>query len=213
MDFSGPNGAGKSTVMKVITGLCRADAGEVRLLGFDQVRQYEQAMGRVGCIIETPSFYTYLNAWRNLQMVARFYKNATHNKIEEILSMVGLDEFKFMPVSQYSTGMKQRLALATALVGEPELLILDEPTNGLDIEGMADIRNLIIRLAHEHNTTFFVSNHLAHEMELMCNRVGMISQGRMIAEGSVEELLQSHASLEDFFIQQAREERMKSAHA
>jgi len=209
--FLGPNGAGKTTVMKTITGLCLSDAGEVRILGFDTTGQFERAMDKVGCIIESPNFFLYLNAWRNLQYIARYYSELNRTRIAEVLELVGLEEYQREPVSQYSTGMKQRLGLAAALLSNPELLILDEPTNGLDIEGMADIRNLIIRLARESQTTFFISSHLAHEMELMCKRVGMINNGRMIAEGSVEELLMTHSSLEDFFIQKAQEDRRRTA--
>lgn len=211
--FLGPNGAGKTTVMKTITGLCPADAGEVRILGFNAAEQFEQAMYGVGAIIESPSFFLYLNARRNLHYIARFYANLPGARIDEVLEMVGLERYQREAVSQYSTGMKQRLGLAAALLANPGLLILDEPTNGLDIEGMADIRNIIIELAREQGTTFFVSSHLAHEMELMCDRVGMINNGRMIAEGAVAELLKTHASLEDFFIQQAQEDRRRSADA
>ncbi|HWP96667.1 MAG TPA: ABC transporter ATP-binding protein [Syntrophomonadaceae bacterium] len=208
--FLGPNGAGKTTVMKNITGLVRADRGVVRILGFDQEKEFEKAMRHVGCIIENPAFYLYLSAVRNLEMIAAFYDDIDRTKIKEILDMVGLKQFQGGPVSQFSTGMRQRLALAAALLGNPDLLILDEPTNGLDIEGMADMRKLIIKLAARQKTTFFVSSHLAHEMELMCNRVGLINDGQMIAEGAVKELLKAHGSLEEFFIQQTQNDRGKA---
>lgn len=211
--FLGPNGAGKTTVMKTITGLCLADAGEVKILGFDTTGQFEQAMTGVGCIIESPNFFQYLDARRNLQYIARYFSAVNETRVDEVLDLVGLEKYQREPVSQYSTGMRQRLGLAAALLSNPKLMILDEPTNGLDIEGMADIRKLIIRLARENQTSFFVSSHLAHEMELMCHRVGMINNGRMIAEGSVAELLKAHSSLEDFFIQQAQEDRRKTADA
>lgn len=205
--FLGPNGAGKTTVMKIISGLLRADQGAVTIFGSNILNDFEKAMDRVGCIIETADSYEYMSAQKNLEMAARFYGDIKKTRIDEVLEMVGLSDYKSEKVSQYSLGMKQRLGIASAILSEPELLILDEPTNGLDIEGMADIRNMIIQLAHEQQVTFFVSSHLAHEMELICNRVGILNNGKLIKEGMVADLLQSHASLEEFFIQQAKEDR------
>lgn len=205
--FLGPNGAGKTTVMKIITGLLRASQGEVLLFGHNIVHEFEKAMGRVGCIIETADSYEYMSACQNLKMAARFYEGLNKNRIDEVLEIVGLSAYKNEKVCQFSLGMKQRLGIAAAILAQPDLLILDEPTNGLDIEGMADIRNLILKLAHERQVTFFVSSHLAHEMELICNRVGILNNGKLIKEGVVAQLLQSHDSLEDFFIQQAKEDR------
>jgi ABC-2 type transport system ATP-binding protein len=148
-----------------------------------------------------------MSACQNLKMAARFYEGLSKNRIDEVLEIVGLSAYKNEKVSQFSLGMKQRLGIASAILSQPDLLILDEPTNGLDIEGMADIRNLILELAHEQQVTFFVSSHLAHEMELICNRVGILNNGKLIREGVVAQLLQSHDSLEDFFIQQAKEDR------
>lgn len=209
--FLGPNGAGKTTLMKTITGLCHADNGEVQILGFNTADQFEKAMFAVGSIIENPAFYLYLSAWRNLEMIARFYKAIDKDRINEALKLVGLANYKSAPVHQYSTGMRQRLAIAAAILNEPKMVILDEPTNGLDIEGMADIRKLILRMAREQKTTFFVSSHLAHEMELMCNRVGMINNGKMIAEGLVSDFVQTHTSLEDSFIQHIKDNRRNTA--
>ena len=205
--FLGPNGAGKTTVMKVITGLVRADQGEVKIQGYDIQDNFEQAMAQVGCIIENPDSYDYMSAYKNLEIAARFYDDIKNTRIDEVLAMVGLSEYKNEKLEHYSMGMKQRLGIASALLSRPELLILDEPTNGLDIEGMADIRNIIVELASQQQITFFVSSHLAHEMELMCNRVGIINNGKLIKEGIVAELLKSHSSLEDFFIQETREDR------
>jgi ABC-2 type transport system ATP-binding protein len=207
--FLGPNGAGKTTVMKTISGLCQADRGEVNIFGFNAGGQFEQAMQKVGCLIESPAAYPYLSAYRNLQLAACFYDNIGNDRIDEILALVGLNDYKHEKIAQYSTGMKQRLGIASAMLPNPQLLILDEPTNGLDIEGMADIRNLILSLARDQGVTFFVSSHLAHEMELTCNRVGMINNGRLIVDGNVAELLRDHGSLEDFFIKAAQEDRRK----
>lgn len=207
----GPNGAGKTTLMKTITGLCRADQGEVKIFGFDINNQFEEAMAQVGCIIESPAAYQYLSARRNLELLAYFYKDLKASRIDEVLTMVGLSTFENDLVGKYSTGMKQRLGLAQALLSSPELLILDEPTNGLDIEGMAEVRNLILQLAREQHLTFFVSSHLAHEMELTCQRVLLINNGHPIIEGTMSEILSSHTSLEDFFIQQVQDDRRKLA--
>jgi ABC-type multidrug transport system, ATPase component len=200
----GPNGAGKTTLMKTITGLCRADQGEVNILGFKMPEQFEQAMAKVGCIIETADAYDYLSGYKNLELASRFYPALKKTRIDEVLEIVDLSEFKSERVENYSLGMKQRLALASALLAYPELIVLDEPTNGLDIEGMVEIRNLILNLAREHRITFFISSHLAHEMELMCNRIGIIYQGNLIKEGTVVEILAAFPSLEDYFIQQTR---------
>jgi len=203
----GPNGAGKTTLMKIITGLCRAHQGQVKIMGFNIPDQFEQAMARVGCIIETADAYEYMSGQKNLELAARFYPQLNKTRIDEVLEIVGLSQFKKEKVENYSLGMKQRLALASAILARPEFVVLDEPTNGLDIEGMVEIRKMIVDLAREHRVTFFISSHLAHEMELMCNRIGIINHGKLIREGKVSELLSNYSSLEDFFIQQTRDER------
>jgi len=203
----GPNGAGKTTIIKTITGLCRADRGQVKIMGFDVSRQFEQAMAKVGCIIETADAYEYLSGYKNLELAIRFYPNLDQKRIDEVLEIVGLKPYKNEPVQHYSLGMKQRLALASALLSHPELVMLDEPMNGLDIEGMVDIRKMIVELAREQQATFLISSHLAYEMELTCNRVGIINNGRLIREGIVSELLIEYSSLEEFFIQQVKDGR------
>lgn len=200
----GPNGAGKTTLMKTITGLCQVDRGEVRIQGFHIPDQFEQAMAKVGCIIETADAYEYLSGYKNLELASRLYPFLKKTRIDEVLEIVGLSEFRHEKAAHYSLGMKQRLALASSILAYPDLVILDEPTNGLDIEGMVEIRHLILSLAHEHRITFFISSHLAHEMELMCNRVGILHHGKLITERTVSEILESYASLEEFFIQQTR---------
>lgn len=198
----GPNGAGKTTLMKIITGLCGADQGQVKIQGYNVLDQFQQAMAKVGCLIETADAYEYMSGYKNLALVARLYPQLQKTRIDEVLKIVGLDEFKKEKVENYSLGMKQRLALAAAILAYPEFVVLDEPTNGLDIEGTVEMRKLIMGLAREHGVTFFISSHLAHEMELMCSRVGIINQGILIKEGALAEILASYASLEDFFIQQ-----------
>jgi ABC-2 type transport system ATP-binding protein len=199
--FLGPNGAGKTTVMKAITGLDSFQAGEINILGYDLKLQLEAALKKVGCIIETADVYEYLSAYKNLKFVARFHKNITEAMIDEILEMVKLTKYKREKASKFSLGMKQRLALAMALLAEPELVILDEPTNGLDIEGTVQMRNLIIDLASKNNTTFFISSHLVHEVELMCDKVAIIHEGQLVNNGeSIENIRAKFNSLEDFYM-------------
>lgn len=205
--FLGPNGAGKTTTIKIITGLCRADKGEVKISGYDISSQFEMAMQKVGCIIETPDYYEYISAYKNLVLASRFYPDIKPSRIDEVLALVGLDKNKNEKVGNFSLGMKQRLGLASAILSNPELVILDEPANGLDIEGMVDIRNIIKQLASEYKTTFFISSHLIHEMEITCTRIGIINQGALITVGFVDELLERNSSLENYFMSQVRESR------
>lgn len=212
--FFGPNGAGKTTVMKVIAGLCRADRGQVRIFGHETTSRFELAMQKVGLLVERAEAYPYMSGYRNMEAVWRYHPHLDKKRIDEALELVGLGPYKKDKVEDYSLGMKQRLGLAAAIVSKPELLILDEPTNGLDIEGMVEIRELILRLAQEERITFFVSSHLIHEMELICNRIGIVYNGRMIREGRLTDILDgTHASLEDYFVKQVREERRAAQHA
>lgn len=204
--FLGPNGAGKTTVMKTITNLCHPDQGEIFLFGQDLNNHFVSSMAKVGSLIENAAAYEYLSASDNLKLVARFYKNVNEKRQDETLELVGLTKYKREKVATYSTGMKQRLGLAMAILHNPELIILDEPTNGLDIEGMHDIRNTIQQLAKEKGITFFISSHLVHEIELICNRIGIINNGEIIQEGLVQDLLVGEQSMEEFFIKQVRNE-------
>lgn len=213
--FFGPNGAGKSTVMKIAAGLIRADRGQVRLFGHDVGTQHELAMQHVGVMIERTEAFEYMSGRRNLALAARLYPYLPKSRVDEVLELVGLSASGKEKVGSYSLGMKQRLGIAGAILSKPKLLILDEPTNGLDIEGMVEIRELIGRLAREEQTTFFVSSHLITEMEMICNRVGIIHDGRLIREGGMSELLQASGqsqSLESYFVQQIRAEREASRH-
>jgi len=211
--FFGPNGAGKTSVMKIMTGLTRAQQGEVKLFGHDVSTHYELAMAKVGVLIETAEAYTYMSGKRNLELAARFYPGVGKQRVDEVLEIVGLTPFQHEKVAGYSLGMKQRLGLAAAMLSKPELLILDEPTNGLDIEGMVHIREIIMHLAREEQITFLISSHLIHEMELMCNRMGIIHQGRLVREGLVSELAKGSATLEEAYLREINEVRRLAAHA
>lgn len=209
--FLGPNGAGKTTVMKSIMGLNMFESGEVKILGFNIKTQFEKALEKVGAIIESADAYEYMSAYNNLKIVSRFYSDIKESDIDEILEMVELKEFKNEKVSKFSLGMKQRLALASALLSKPELVILDEPTNGLDIEGTVQMRNLIIQLASEKKITFFISSHLVHEIELMCSKVAIIHKGKLINSGEeINNIKEKYASLEDFYMNEINKRRLKS---
>ncbi|WP_123043266.1 ABC transporter ATP-binding protein [Cohnella candidum] len=211
--FFGPNGAGKTTVMKIAAGLAKADRGSVRLFGYDPGERYEDAMKQVGVLIEKAEAFEYMSAYRNLEQAARLYPGLPNSRIDEALELVGLAAHKKEKVGHYSLGMKQRLGIASAILSKPKLLILDEPTNGLDIEGMVEIRELIARLAKEEQVTFFLSSHLISEMEMICNRVGILHNGRLIREGGMGELVHgSGQSLESYFVQQIRAEREAGRH-
>jgi ABC-type multidrug transport system ATPase subunit len=209
----GPNGAGKTTFLKLITGLIRADQGTVTLFDANIAEQFEQGMRHVGCMIESADFHDFLNAWQYLQLVARFYPHVTNQRMEEVLEYVGLSKVRKERVKHYSTGMKQKLALAAAILPEPKLVILDEPTNGLDIEGTVMFRKLIKQLSDEKKTSFLISSHMIHELEQLCNRVGIVVEGNLVKEGYVSELLQSNQSLEQYNIdelQSVREEQERA---
>ncbi|MCK6502495.1 ABC transporter ATP-binding protein [Myxococcota bacterium] len=184
--FLGPNGAGKTTAIRCMLGLIGRDAGEVEIFGEkDPVRQ----RAHVGAMVETPAFHKWLSARDNLRRATAFAGQGTAADIELALERVGLQGRADEKVQGYSLGMKQRLGIARALVGKPRLLILDEPTNGLDPRGMREIRDLLLELARRDRLTIFVSSHLLGEVEQLCSRVGILERGRMVAEGTVEELL------------------------
>ncbi|NRF94856.1 ABC transporter ATP-binding protein [Paenibacillus frigoriresistens] len=196
----GPNGAGKTTFLKLITGLIRPDKGTISLFNANLVEQFEQGMQHVGSMIESADFHDFLTAWQYLELVARFYPSVTPKRIEEVLDLVGLFKVRKEKIKGYSTGMKQKLALAAAILPEPKFVILDEPTNGLDIEGTVMFRKLIKQLSEEKGTSFLISSHMIHELEQLCNRVGIVVEGQLKKEGYVSELLQSNQSLEQFYI-------------
>lgn len=195
--FLGPNGAGKTTTMRMILGLIRRDAGTVRIFGDDHpVRSRRNLSG----IVESPRFHPYLSGRDNLRVFAAYSGGATPARIDELLALVRLGERAKDPVKTYSMGMRQRLGVAQALLGDPKMLLLDEPVNGLDPAGMKEVRELIRRLRDEENLTVFVSSHLLSDVEKLCDRIGIIQDGRKIVEGPTADLVEEGESLEDAFL-------------
>jgi ABC-2 type transport system ATP-binding protein len=192
--FLGPNGAGKTTTIRMLVGLARPDRGRVRIRGFDLARDFARAMAHVGCIVESPDLYPYLTGRENLLHFARMLPDGTAARIPELARLVALEERLDEKVSTYSLGMRQRLGIAQALLGAPDLLILDEPANGLDPAGIREIRRLVRALAAERGIAVFVSSHLLSEVEQMCDRVAIIHRGQTLATGPVSELLSRSAS-------------------
>ncbi|MDR0198039.1 MAG: ABC transporter ATP-binding protein [Oscillospiraceae bacterium] len=187
--FLGPNGAGKTTTIKIITGLLDADGGKVEINGFDVGKRFEKAMENIGAIVENPELYGYMSGLRNLRQFKRLRNGVTEERLMETVRFVGLENRIKDKVKRYSLGMKQRLGVAQAILHRPRLLVLDEPTNGLDPAGIKELRDILKKLAHEDGAAVFVSSHLLSEMEMMCDRVGIISQGCLIAVKPIKELM------------------------
>ena len=188
--FLGPNGAGKSTTMRMLVSLIQPTGGEATIFGMPLQRNRREIMQRTGALIERPDFYRHLSAYRNLELLARVSAvKISRQRIFELLELVGLKGREKDPVKAYSQGMKQRLGLAQALLHEPELLILDEPTNGLDPQGIKEIRELILQLNRDRGITFVISSHLLYEVEQVATRMVIINKGAAVVEGSVTELL------------------------
>jgi ABC-2 type transport system ATP-binding protein len=192
--FLGPNGAGKSTTIRMILTLLRPTTGAVQLFGKDPHKDRREALCRVCGIVEKPDFYLYLSAYKNLELLGSMTRSITGDEITEALERVGLKARAHDKVRTFSHGMKQRLGIAQALLTRPELIILDEPTTGLDPQGMKDVRELIQRLAHEEAMTIFLSSHLLSEIEQVATRMAVVHRGEMVAQGSVSELLAKEAT-------------------
>jgi ABC-2 type transport system ATP-binding protein len=187
--FLGPNGAGKTTTIKMVMGFLRPDSGNISIGGFDLKKNYEKAMACAGGIVENPEMYRDLSGRVNLEMYARLHDGVTRERINEVVKLVGLSNRINEKVKNYSLGMKQRLGLAQAMLHRPKLLMLDEPTNGLDPAGIKEMRDLLRTMAHEEGTAVFVSSHMLPEMELMCDRVGIISKGVLLGVKPIGDLL------------------------
>lgn len=209
----GPNGAGKTTLLKMIVGLLHPDTGSIRLFGHSLDQAFERAMARVGCLIETADAYEYMSAYDNLKLASRFYPDLPKTRIDEALEQVGLAAYRREKVRGYSLGMKQRLGLASALLADPRLVVLDEPANGLDVEGMADVRRTIVQLARERGIAFLVSSHLIHDLGMIADRIGIMKEGRLIRQGAVRELVQDDQTLEQYVLAQLRQQEEAEVHA
>lgn len=181
--FLGPNGAGKSTTLRMLLGLIRPTAGKIEFPDHGVRWDYLRVRSRIGAIIETPAFYENFSARRNLQLLASLSGGVLTKRVEEVLGIVGLKERAHEPVKVFSYGMRQRLGIAQALLPTPQLIILDEPTNGLDPQGIQQTRELIRRLRDELKLTILLSSHLLAEVEQLCNKVGIIHEGRLLYEG------------------------------
>ena len=197
LGFLGPNGAGKSTTLRMIVGLSSPTSGKIIIDGHSITKDYVKAMSKVGCIIEGPDMYNYLSGLENLKMLSSMNKNVTNEDIIKAIELVGMQNRINDKVSTYSLGMKQRLGLAQALVHKPKLLILDEPTNGLDPSGINEFRHIIKDLAKRENIAVLISSHLISEVELMCDTVAIIKSGTLLKYSSVHELINSQ---EVFFV-------------
>jgi ABC-2 type transport system ATP-binding protein len=191
--YLGPNGAGKTTSLRMLLGLIRPTEGEARLFGRDPLQDGAKALDGVAGFVEGPRFYPYLSGRRNLRLLADYDQPPSRSRIEEVLELVELRDRAKDKVGGYSHGMRQRLGIATALLREPRLLLLDEPTTGLDPAGMRDMRELVKRLAGE-GITIVLSSHLLYEVEELCNRVAIVRSGRVIYEGRLRDLLATAAS-------------------
>ena len=183
--FIGPNGSGKTTTIKLILGLQNIDSGSVKINGYDVEKDFVKSIEKVGAIVENPDTYMYLSGWQNLKLVANLYKGVTDDDLKTIVKTVGLENRIHDKVSKYSLGMRQRLGIARALINKPNLLVLDEPTNGLDPEGIKDLRILLKRLAKE-GMGILISSHNLAELESFCNKVLIIDNGVILEKSEVK---------------------------
>jgi len=202
--FLGPNGAGKTTTVRMLLGLLRPNAGQIELFGLDAQRHRATVLPRIGAIIETPAFYAYLTGTENLHTLILSSgwtpDKEMKQRIQDVLALVGLQKYPRLIFRKYSLGMKQRLAIAAALLTDPELVMLDEPTNGLDPEGIIEVRELITDLA-QTGKTIFLSSHLLAEVQQICSRVAIMRQGQIVMQGDVHELLHTGEQIEVRLVQ------------
>lgn len=199
--FLGPNGAGKTTTIKIAVGLMGLDQGEIYINGINTQKHFEKAMANVGGIVENPEMYKYLSGKENLKQYARMRNDIDEKRIDEVVELVKLSNRINEKVSKYSLGMRQRLGVAQALLHKPKLLILDEPTNGLDPAGIKELRDILKEISHKEGVCVLVSSHLMSEMEMMCDRVGIIANGKMIGTYTMEELIsQSTQNISEYIL-------------
>src|SRR5699024_825219 len=192
--FIGPNGAGKTTTIRMIVGLIGITEGDIEICGQSIKKDYQAAVRHVGAIVENPEMYPFMTGWQNLKHFANMVQGVTEERIHEVVQLVGLGKAIQQKVGRYSLGVRQRLGIAQALLHNPDILILDEPTNGLDPAGIKEIRQYIRRLATEDDIAVIVSSHLLSEIELMCDRIGVIKNGELVALESVHEEIETKDS-------------------
>lgn len=188
--FLGPNGAGKTTTLKIITGLAKPSFGVVEVCGYDIVKKFEKAVSHIGGIIENPELYSYMSGLDNLKYFASLHKGVTNKRINEVVKLVGMQSRIKDKVKSYSLGMKQRVGIAQALLNNPSLLVLDEPTNGLDPEGIKEMRDFLKKLAHEQKISIIISSHILAEMEQLCDTIAVVDEGKIIEIKSLQEIKQ-----------------------
>ena len=187
LGFIGPNGAGKTTTIKLILGLQKITSGSVFINGYDIQKNFVSAIDKVGAIVENPDMYMYLSGRKNLELIARLYKNVDKSRIEEVIKISGLGNRINDKVSKYSLGMRQRLGIAASILNKPNVLVLDEPTNGLDPEGIKELRELLVKLSKEEKMGILISSHNLAELESFCTKVCIIQNGSVIETSDVEE--------------------------
>ncbi len=188
LGFIGPNGAGKTTTIKLILGLQSITSGKVFINDYDIERDFEKAIAKVGSIVENPDLYMYMSGYDNLKLIANLYKTVDKKRIDEVVKLVGLENRIHDKVSKYSLGMRQRLGVAQAILHKPTLLILDEPTNGLDPEGIKSMRELLVKLAKEEHMAILISSHNLAELESFCNKVCIIKNGVIIETSDIQDV-------------------------
>lgn len=187
LGFIGPNGAGKTTTIKLILGLQSITSGTVKINGFDIEKEFVNAIKKVGTIVENPDLYMYMSGYENLKMISNLYDNVGKDRIDEVIKLVGLENRIKDKVSKYSLGMRQRLGIAQAILHKPNLLVLDEPTNGLDPEGIKQVKDLLVKLAKEENMAILISSHNLLELESFCTKITIIKNGEIIESTTIDE--------------------------
>lgn len=209
--FLGANGEGKTTTIRMITSLIKADSGDIIINGKSVKNVKNEAIKNIGAMVEAPKFYENMSGYENLELMAKIMPGVSDLDIQNVLDLVGLKDRGRDKFKEYSMGMKQRLGIANALLGDPELIILDEPSNGLDPYGMKEINNLIVSLAKRCDKTFIISSHLLHEMEGICNRIGILHSGKLCIEGEVRALINDNKveNLEELFFKKVGEKNDK----
>ena len=209
--FLGANGEGKTTTIRMITSLIKADSGDIIINGKSVINCKNEAIKNIGAMVEAPKFYENMSGYENLELMAKITPGVSDLDIQNVLGLVGLKDRGRDKFKEYSMGMKQRLGIANALLGDPELIILDEPSNGLDPYGMKEINNLIVSLVKRFDKTFIISSHLLHEMEGICNRIGILHSGKLCIEGEVRALINDNKveNLEELFFKKAGEKNDK----